>query len=331
MLKSLLDTIWYNQWPTPALIVALIYVGFSVLYPKIKERIEEGSRGERRLRVFLYTLIILLTGYYGRTQANQIQNSTMKIGEVEIPGALFWFVMFGVTLAIAKVVTTLLSMNLYQGLLPDSLNQVEQSQRRYKKLEIEFQVNRLFTIVAADANREASRELLRATRLYEQNDNTFLGLVFNSYLHNVVTQLSAEGIESEYETFTIEDITTGNNPTYKIMSHSEKAALKEVVRRWEKSQAPTENIEIYHVDEQRSETILSVVVHVHGATCVLVISTNQIIPLGSFENLLLLFQRLLNESEIWDYNRVMDEYLQRFGSVEAVETHIISLLNPPNH
>jgi len=60
-----------------------------------------------------------------------------------------------------QILITLLSMNLHQGILPDSLKPVSRSKQRMDKLTMEYQVTRRFTEVSADWTRHDTRNLLR--------------------------------------------------------------------------------------------------------------------------------------------------------------------------
>jgi len=75
-------------FPIPIVTLVLMYIGFSLVYPKIQDRIKEDSEGERWLRIVLYSVIMLVTGYFGRKEIQHYVNNPFHIGEVVIPGFL---------------------------------------------------------------------------------------------------------------------------------------------------------------------------------------------------------------------------------------------------
>lgn len=64
------------------------------------------------------------------------------------------------------------------------------------------------------------------------------------------------------------------------------------------------------------------VILVNGSAVVVVISANQVIPSGSFENLLILFRAIISSGDIWNYEQVHQEFLDRFGTDEAIEEYL---------
>ncbi|MFB5192498.1 hypothetical protein [Alicyclobacillus fastidiosus] len=325
------QTLWHRigQWlatfpiPLPVFLLVLVYVSFSLIYPKIRDKIKEGSRGERVFRVALYSIIMLLTGYFGRPEIKSSTDKPFHIGEVDVPAFLDWFVLIAISFAVIQVLITLLSMNVYQGILPDSLQPVSRSKQRLDKLTMEYQVTRRFTEVAADWTRLDMRTLLRDLRLNYQDSSTFLQETLRLYMNLVADALMDDGIQLDYELLLPDEVQQANGRFITLSSPMQEVA-KGAVRAWAKAKGETDIAqgEDYAYDPSKPESFAALVVSVEAWAVVVTVSANQVIPSGAFENLLLLFRSIVSSDDIWNYERVHKEYLDWLGTEDAIQDYL---------
>ncbi|GMA61726.1 hypothetical protein NZD89_18470 [Alicyclobacillus fastidiosus] len=325
------QTFWHRigEWfatfpiPMPVFLLVLVYISFSLVYPKIRDKIKEGSRGERVFRVALYSVIMLLTGYFGRSEIKSNTDKPFHIGEVDIPAFLDWFVLIAISFAVIQVLITLLSMNVYQGILPDSLQPVSRSKQRLDKLTVEYQVSRRFTEVAADWTRLDMRTLLRELRLSYPDSFTFLQETLRLYLNLVADALLDDGIHIDYELLSPQEVQQASGRFTTLCSAMQEVS-KGAVRAWAKTKDENDITqgEDYAYDPSKPVSFASLVISVEGFAVVVTVSADQVIPSGAFENLLLLFRSIVSSEDIWDYERVHQEYLERFETEDAIAEYL---------
>ncbi|UNO51049.1 hypothetical protein [Alicyclobacillus acidoterrestris] len=316
MIHHLLLRIWDHSRPLPAFITAAIYLAFSFFLPKLQHWFPEGSKNEYKLRVTLYVSLVIATGY-----VTLPSDPVIKVGDFPIPRALYWVVACGITFAVVKIFTTLLSLSLYQGILPDALKL--NSERREQGLKNELALNAVCSNAITGAFFEEAREYLRATRLYIRDDYQFSIEVSNAFSAQLTRALSESNIRSDCATFMIRDVENGSND-FRLCPRPARNIAKEAVRQWKRQISHDEPVIVDSVAKFEQKTVVAIIPP-GSLPYIVVFWSDEVLPTYPIVNALLAFDSLMTSDEIWNFHRVHSEYISKFGDPDAVNSHLESI------
>lgn len=311
-----LTHIWDHARPLPAFITAAIYLLISTLSPRLQPKFPQGSKNEYKLRVSIYIALVVATGYVTLPSASDI-----KIGEFPIPKALYWVVTCTITFAVVKVLMTLLSLNLYQGILPDSLT--VNDQRREQGLRREVSLSAICTNTITSAFLSEAREFLRKTRLYIKDEYQFSIEVNQAFVAQLIAELNSSEITGECTVFTSDDVEQESDK-FRLYPKAVRNLAKESLREWIKSTSHNDPIIVDTIAEYEQQTVMALIPPGKFA-CIVVFWSDEVMPTYPVANAVLAFDSLIKSDEIWLYDDILAEYIKIFGNQEAVDRHLKSI------